>query len=147
MSTTTSTNNTTNSSSSSAISSESKRGKGYNALEVGDFVKLMMTQLQNQDPMNPTSNAELMSQMSQIGQMQNNSTMKTLLTTLSLQNQIGSAGGLIGKTVSGIVDKNNVSGLVSSVAIANGNVSLVLDNGSHLPMEDVTNIAPVASGT
>jgi flagellar basal-body rod modification protein FlgD len=136
-----------NYSSSSSTSSTSTTTDAYESLDVSDFVTLMMTQLQNQDPLDPTSNAELMAQISQIGQMQNNSTMKDLLTNLSLQNQIGSAGGLIGKSVTGIQDKQNVSGTVSSVSIADSKVSLVLDDGTNLAMENVTAIAPADSGT
>ena len=48
-------------------------------LQTEDFIKMMVTQLQNQDPMKPASNQELMQQMSQISSMQSSSSLQTLL--------------------------------------------------------------------
>src|SRR3954462_13233180 len=72
------------------------------ALKPEDFIKMMVTQLQNQDPTQPVKNEELLAQMSQIGQLQSSTTLTTTLQGLTLQSQIGSAANLIGKTVSGL---------------------------------------------
>ena len=40
------------------------------SLKTEDFIKMMITQLQNQDPMQPADNNQLLAQMSQIGQLQ-----------------------------------------------------------------------------
>jgi flagellar basal-body rod modification protein FlgD len=119
-------------------------------LKTDDFINMMLTQLQNQDPLNPASNADLMAQMAQIGQLQNNSQLQELLTSLASQSQIGSAGNLIGKTVQGLDDNNDkVQGLVTSVQIAGNKISLELDSGKVLALDNVTYIAPgpTASGT
>ena len=82
-------------------------------LNTTDFINLMMTQLENQDPLNRTSSDELMSQMSQIGQLQSTSQLQTTMQQLTAQSQIGSASSLIGKQVSGLdVNSNQVSGIV-----------------------------------
>ena len=50
-----------------------------------------------------------------------------------LQNQIGSAGNLIGKNIQGLDDQNKaVGGMVNSVNVQDGNVYLELDNGNKL---------------
>jgi flagellar basal-body rod modification protein FlgD len=119
---------------------------------------MMVTQLQNQDPLNPTSSADLLSQMSQIGQLQSADQLQTTLTGLTTQNQIGAASSLIGKAVTG-TDANNkpVGGTVTSVTISqipgttsNGgvattSVNLNLDDGDVLPLSNVTAIAPPAT--
>ncbi len=113
------------------------------SLQTQDFMNLMLTQLQNQDPMNPTSNSELMAQMSQIGQLQANTQLQDLLTGMTAQNQLGAAGNMLGKMVSGLDDNNaTVSGLVTSVRVENNKVFLELDSGKTLGLEKVTAIAP-----
>src|SRR5438034_4305448 len=112
------------------------------ALKAEDFIKMMVTQLQNQDPTNPAKNDELLAQMSQIGQLQASNTLTDSIKGMVLQNQIGSAGNLIGKTVQGVDDLNNVvSGVVNSVKVNQDSVSLELDNGKSLALGKVTSIA------
>lgn len=118
----------------------------YN-LTTADFVKMMITQLQNQDPLQPESNDQLMSQMNQIGQLQSNSMLQDTLKGLGLQTQIGSASSLIGKMVEGMDQNNNtIRGLVNSVKLQSNGVSLGLDNGQSLDLSRVTAISP-APGT
>src|SRR3954451_24317443 len=76
------------------------------ALKAEDFIKMMITQLQNQDPTSPAKNEELLAQMSQIGQLQSSTTLTESHKGLVIQNQIGSAGNLIGKTVQGMNDRD-----------------------------------------
>ncbi len=112
-------------------------------LKSEDFIKIMVTQLQHQDPMEPAKNQELLAQMSQIGQLQSSTDMQNMLKQLSLQNQIGSAGQLIGKMVKGLNDRDQqTTGLVNSVRVEDNQVYLELDNGNTLRLDRVTAIAP-----
>jgi len=116
--------------------------KGYN-LNPADFIKMMVTQLQNQDPLQPASNEQLLSQVSQIGQLQATTQLQSVLQGLALQTQIGSASSLIGKTVQGLdSNRNAINGVVTSVQVQNNAVSLNLDNGQSLPLAQVTGISP-----
>jgi len=104
---------------------------------------MMITQLQNQDPMQPTDSNALLQQMSAIGQMQASSDLQTTLQSLTLQNQIGAASSLIGKSVIGQDTNGNVlSGLVNSVQVTQTGVSLQLDSGKSLDLSKLTAIAP-----
>src|SRR5688500_3376977 len=115
-------------------------------LKTEDFIKMMITQLQNQDPLEPAKNQELLAQMSQIGQLQSSTTLQESLKGMVLQNQIGSASSLIGKTVQGLDgDDDPVTGLVNSVKVGADGVSLELDNGKSLMLSRVTQIAPTAA--
>ena len=121
------------------------KNKSFN-LQADDFIKMMVTQLQNQDPTKPADNAQLLAQMSQIGQLQSSNTLTESIKGLVLQNQIGSAGNLIGKNVSGVDDQNNViKGVVNSVKVQSDGVRLELDNGNTLPLANVTDIAPASA--
>jgi flagellar basal-body rod modification protein FlgD len=117
-------------------------------LKSEDFIKMMITQLQNQDPMEPAKNEELLAQMSQIGQLQSATMLQESLKGMVLQNQIGSAGNLIGKTIQGLDAKNEtVKGIVNSVRVENDEIFLELDNGKRLSMDRVTTIAPTPVAT
>jgi flagellar basal-body rod modification protein FlgD len=126
-------------------------GKKAFDLKAEDFIKMMITQLQNQDPTAPAKNEELLAQMSQIGQLQSTTTLTEGIQGMVLQNQIGAAGNLIGKTVDGLDDQDKpVKGIVNSVRVVDSNVVLELDNGNKLPLGRVTSIAattPASTGT
>jgi flagellar basal-body rod modification protein FlgD len=107
-----------------------------------DFINMMVTQLQQQDPTKPADNSQLLAQMSQIGQLQASNTLTDSLKSMVLQNQIGSAGNMIGKSVQGLDDQNNnVGGVVNSVKVEGSDVFLELDNGNRLALARVTAIA------
>ena len=141
---------------------------GKKSLDTNDFIKLLITQLQNQDPTKPMSNAELLQQVSQIGTLQsqqnlektltdnqnalgdllseNSDSLSATLTGIMLQNQIGSASNMIGKQVSGLDSTGkNLSGVVTSISVASGVVNLELDSGKTLPMGSVTDISTKAA--
>src|SRR5919197_1169515 len=97
-------------------------------LKTEDFIKMMITQLQNQDPLEPAKNQELLAQMSQIGQLQSSTALTESLKSLVLQNNLGAAGNLIGKTVQGMDDQGApIDGIVNSVRVEKDNVFLELD--------------------
>jgi flagellar basal-body rod modification protein FlgD len=66
------------------------------------FLKLLVTQLQNQDPLSPMDNAELTSQIAQINTVSGIATLNTSVQGLSsqfLQMQTLQGAGLVGKSV------------------------------------------------
>lgn len=106
----------------------------------------MVTQLQNQDPLNPTDPNSLMQQVSEIGQMQSTTQLQTTLSGLAQQTQIGAASNLIGKNVNGLDSGNNqVTGQVTSVQVSSSGINLQLDSGSIVPLSGVTTISPGTS--
>jgi flagellar basal-body rod modification protein FlgD len=117
-------------------------------LNTTDFVNMMITQLRNQDPLNPTNTDELMSEMSQIGQLQSTSQLQTTLQGLAAQTQIGAASSLMGKLVAGLDSASNpVGGLVTAVQVTSTGVNLQLQDGSQLALNNVSTISPAnASG-
>ena len=107
---------------------------------------MMVTQLQNQDPLQPTSNENLLQQISQIGQMQSASDLQSSLQTMVLQDDISSASSMIGKQVSGEDSNGNpLSGTVNSVQVSNNQVSLSLDTGASLSLSQITSVQPGAT--
>ena len=132
------------SSNSSSGSASASAGNPY-SLKPSDFIKLMVTQLQHQDPTQPTSNQDLLAQMSQIGQLESSTQLQTTMASVTMQTQVGSASALIGKNVTGIDSANNsVTGVVNSVSVAGGNVSLNLADGSSLALSGLSSIKAAA---
>jgi flagellar basal-body rod modification protein FlgD len=119
------------------------------SLQPSDFINMMVTQLENQDPLDPTSDTDLLTQMSEIGQLQSTNSLQTSISSMVLQNQIGSGASLIGQQVTGTdANANSVTGLVSSVQVNGSAVSLQLSNGSLLPITQVNTIsAPTVTPT
>lgn len=113
----------------------------YASMTSGDFVKVMLSELQHQDPTNPTDTSKIMSELSSLRNIESQLSLQTNLQNLVSQNQIAQASGMIGKLVSGM-DSNGqkMSGHVMSVKVVNGSAVLQLDSGQALNMNDVTTI-------
>lgn len=117
----------------------------YN-LNPADFISMMVTQLQNQDPTQPMSNSDLLQQISEIGQLQSTDSLQSTLQSMQLQTNLGSGAALLGKSVTGTdANSNTVSGTVNSLQVSGNAVTLQLDSGDSLPLVNVTNVAPAAT--
>lgn len=105
-------------STSKASATNSLQGGGLNDVDVSQFLNLMLTELQNQDPLNPTDNAALMQQVGQLRSISANDTLVKTLTSFSTTQELTTASGLIGKKVKGLdTDAKQVNGAVSSVSV------------------------------
>lgn len=95
------------------------RGGDLAELDMNSFLQLMIAELQNQDPLNPMDNADLLNQMGQMREIAaNDSLTKTLESVLHRQN-LATASSLIGKTVKALDDENaEVVGAVDRVTMA-----------------------------
>ena len=86
-----------------------------------DYMKLLITQLQNQNPLEPLSNNEMAAQMAQFSQLQHLETMNTSFTEVLDTTNRNYANSMLGKTVSFYAtdeitgELNQVKGSVDSV--------------------------------
>lgn len=121
---------------------------GFSGMTSEDFMKLLVTQLQNQDPSNPMDSDQLLNQVSQMRSLQANLELESALKGLTLSQQLSSASDLIGKTVTAVTGDQNVevTGAVESVLVKDGKTLLRVD-GQNIPMDDVTNISPEVEAT
>jgi flagellar basal-body rod modification protein FlgD len=76
--------------------------KSSTGLNSDDFLKLFVTQLQNQDPLNPTDSAGMVAQMAQLTQVEQayntNTNLQNILSAMNNSSGM-SAVSLIGKTI------------------------------------------------
>ena len=110
-------------------------------LASGDFLKIMMSELTNQDPFEPNDSSAILEQLGSLRNIESQLSLQEKLEALVLQNSISQAGGLIGKVVEGLDEGNrDVSGEVTAVRIVDGKAQLELDSGQTLALERVTSI-------
>src|SRR5580698_6222636 len=118
------------------------------SLNGGDFVQFLITELQNQDPLNPTSSNQMLSQLSEIGQLESSTDLQSSLTGMVQQNSVPSAANMIGKEVQGTDQFNNQqTGTVTAVQVTTNGVNLSLSNGSTVSLANVTNITDASTTT
>ncbi|MBM4064919.1 MAG: hypothetical protein FJ266_04670 [Planctomycetes bacterium] len=119
-------------SSTSSLSSE---------ISMENFLTLFVTQLQNQNPLDPTDNTEFMSQLAQFSTLEQAQQQTEYLSDISsigsasLQlDQLSLASTFIGKTIKYSDDSDNsetLSGIVEGVKLEeDGTVSFIIDGES-----------------
>jgi hypothetical protein len=99
-----------------------------NDLDLGTFLRLMIAELQNQDPLNPFDNKDMLTQISQIREVGATDRLTETLDSVLLGQNIASATNLIGADIDGLSDDNQrVSGIVKRISLAGGEPKLHLE--------------------
>jgi flagellar hook assembly protein FlgD len=120
----------------------------FSELKSEDFIKIMFTELTNQDPFSPNDSKALLEQLNSIRSIESDIRLTTELQSLVTENQLASAGNLIGKFIGGLTsDNNRVAGYVVSVIKQGKDVHLELDNGWMVPVSNVETILDPAQMT
>jgi len=114
---------------------------GFSSLSSADFIRIMFTELANQDPFQPSDSSALLDQMNSIRSIESNIQLMDRLDTLVFENKLSSAATLIGKTVQGLTDDGfRVNGTVSTVVRQGDEVTLELDTGWRLSIDNIERI-------
>ena len=130
----------------SSASATSASSNAFGSMSSEDFIKILTQQLANQDPFEPQDSQALLEQLSSLRTVESQISLSDNIAELVLQNQVATAGGLIGKSVEGKDGNNNaVDGLVTAVRVQEGQAILELDSCKSLPMERVTRIVDAAA--
>jgi flagellar basal-body rod modification protein FlgD len=119
-------------------------------LDKNAFMKLLVSQMQHQDPMAPTDNQDFIAQLANFSSLeqlqglnQNVVAMIALNQSNALLSQLTQSSALIGKQVSWQDPATQVtsSGTVESVKIVDGLAVLRID-GQDVPLASVTEVLP-----
>lgn len=102
------------------------------ALDYDAFLKLLIAQMKNQDPMDPMKSTDYVAQLATFTQVekavQTNERMADLLTAARFQQ----AESLIGRSISNI--DGSITGIVESARLSGQDVIAVLKNGQEVTM-------------
>ncbi len=124
-------NTTTAANSATAASSASQTVNGtVNSINYNEFLTLLVAQLKNQDPSNPTDPTQFVSQLASFSAVEQQLATNAKLDSLLTQSSISQAGSLIGKTVTSSDGKT--SGQVASVVISSSGLQATLTTGQTI---------------
>jgi flagellar basal-body rod modification protein FlgD len=103
------------------------------------FLKLLTTQLQNQDPLHPMDDTQSVAQLAQFSSVQATTELKDAFASFQSNFSVMQSAGLLGKTVSAQStdasgNVSSVTGLVKTISVINGQpmITLVDSNGKLL---------------
>ena len=114
---------------------------GLAAVTSDDFMTLLITQLQYQDPTEPMSNDAILSQVSQMQSMQASIELTDTLEGLSDGQSLASASSMIGLSVTGRgEDGGLVEGVVDRALLREGKAIVSID-GTEVKLDKVESIA------
>lgn len=109
-------------------------------LNQNDFLQLLVTQMENQDPLSPQSDTEMAAQMAQFTSLQQSSAMSSSLSMIQ-------ANSLLGSTVTVQVGTNTpVTGVVQNVDMSSGTPQIVI-NGADYSLSQVLAVTPTVSSS
>lgn len=126
----------------STSTTTSSASNAASALSGDDFFQLLIAQLINQDPLEPTSNQDLLNQISSIREIELSTSLSQSLESLTEQQRFASAGSLIGHRINGTdTDGNEADGVVVAVRFnQSGKALLELESGSRIPLDEIDSV-------
>ena len=111
-------------------------------LSSDEFIKVLLAEVQNQNPLEPMKNHELLNQMTSIQSLEATSNLSETIRTMMMQQQIIGAGALIGRWVSGLsLGDGRVSGTVDGVRVQGSDVNLVVGD-ALVPLANIEQMGP-----
>jgi flagellar basal-body rod modification protein FlgD len=136
---------TNNTAANSATTTDAFTSAASQTLSEQDFLNLLVTQMTSQDPMNPMTNQDMLSQMVQFSTLQGNTTMQSTLAGMQSGQAFSEANSMIGQQVNLQVDKSTTAqGVVSGIDLSSGTPQIVV-NGQSYNLSQVLAITPAAT--
>ncbi len=117
-----------------------ERAAGNTLLGKDEFLKILVAQLSNQDPLEPLDQAEFIGQMAQFAEVEQTANLNDKVDRLDGYLRFSSAS-LVGSDVS-FVDYNGYSreGKVEAVIFDKSGVSLKMESGFIIPVDRVERV-------
>ncbi|HTV10768.1 MAG TPA: flagellar hook capping FlgD N-terminal domain-containing protein [Acidimicrobiales bacterium] len=112
-----------------------------NGVNPDTFLQLLVSELQNQDPDNPTDPSQFLSQTASFEEVEELNTLQTSISSMITSQQQSSATSMLGMQVSGSDSSGKtVSGIVTGVQFDSSGPVLTVGSGT-LPYSSVTSVA------
>jgi flagellar basal-body rod modification protein FlgD len=106
--------------------------RSLNDLDLSTFLNLMIAELQNQDPLNPLDNKDMLAQISQLREVGATDRLTETLDSVLLGQNIASATNLIGADIAALSDDGeNIEGIVRRVSIVDNSPKLHVERDTQ----------------
>lgn len=113
-----------------AVSAAAATGSPTSNLSLQDFLRILTSQLSNQDPLKPLDNQEFVTQVAQFSTLEQSRQLNEKIDQLLAVQSVTSSVGLLGKTVDIDVSGNTVTGQVTGINYASGDPRLTVTTSS-----------------
>ena len=111
-----------------------------------DFMKILVTELSSQDPLEPMDNSQFLDQLIGLQTLDQSAAMTDGLRTFQNFMQMSYGSNLVGKTVKALTDDGSlIEGTVNKVVMENGSASVVVGN-EKIPVNAVREILASVTG-
>jgi flagellar basal-body rod modification protein FlgD len=105
------------------------------------FLNLLVAQLKYQDPLNPTSGTQFLSQTAQLTEVETMNQLSTEVSQEAATQQQQASTSMIGQTVSATLsDGSTVSGVVQGVSLTTSGGPTLNVNGTSVPLSAVQSV-------
>ncbi len=112
-----------------------------------EFLKLLVTQMQNQDPMKPVSDTEFIAQMAQFSSLEQTKTMSADIAKLRQGNDFLQATNLLGKEVRlNLGDMEFTKGIVTDLNVKDGEARIIVGDKTYT-LDQVNSVSSEAPET
>lgn len=108
------------------------------SLDYDSFLRLLVEQMKNQDPLDPKSETEYVAQLATFSNVEQNIITNDRLSSLMTATSLTDAQSLIGRTVT---TPTGEGGIVESVKVASGEISATMRDGSVVAITDGITVA------
>lgn len=102
------------------------------------FLKLLVAEMSNQDPLNPTDSTEYVAQFASFSSVEQAIQTNKKLDSMMTVSALTQANSLIGQTATSA--DGSLSGKVAAVRAVNGVVEAILESGDSLPLISGTTV-------
>ena len=123
------------SSATAAASGSTSTATATNAASTVDynsFLKMLIAQMKNQDPTNPTDPTQFVSQLASFSSVEQAIQTNTKLDSLLVTSQINQAEAAIGRVITSADGKS--SGTVAAVTVTSTGTVAITDTGTSIPI-------------
>ena len=147
--------------------SQPKETKKNDDLGKEAFLQLLVTQLQNQDPLNPQDNSSYIAELAQFSSLEqmtnvakNIEALNTVVTNIDTSVLVGQLSGMIGMNIDWVATINEadeegnpisptetMTGVVTGVTIVNGAPSIIAEKDGEKYQVDISDIGHVYEST
>ncbi|NML42928.1 flagellar hook capping protein [Ramlibacter sp. G-1-2-2] len=121
----------------SSVDGSTAAAASANSIGLQDFLKILLTQLNYQDPLKPMDNQAFMAQMAQFTALEQTQRMNDKLDLLIANQSALQSVGLIGRQVDVTTNSGNITGTVASLSLQGDQPKLSVRTSDGSLLEDL----------